>query len=62
MAEKFQALLGQLPNAEVRTVALCKLEGYINAEIAERLGCAEGTVERRLRVIRTLWDDKKGKS
>jgi RNA polymerase sigma factor (sigma-70 family) len=62
LAEEFQALMGRLPNAEVRTVALCKLEGYTNAEIAERLGCAESTVERRLRVIRTLWDDKKGRS
>jgi DNA-directed RNA polymerase specialized sigma24 family protein len=62
MAEAFQALMGRLPNAEVRTVALRKLEGYTNAEIAKRLSCAESTVERRLRVIRTLWDDKKGRS
>jgi DNA-directed RNA polymerase specialized sigma24 family protein len=61
MAEDFQHLLDRLPNAEMRSVALGKLEGYTNGEIAARLGCAEITVERRLRIIRTLWDDKKGR-
>jgi DNA-directed RNA polymerase specialized sigma24 family protein len=32
------------------------LEGFTNAEIAERLGCAVGTVERKLRVIRAIWE------
>ena len=60
MADEFQRLLERLPNAELRAVALAKLEGYTDSEIAAQRGCAERTVQRRLSVIRTLWDDKKG--
>jgi DNA-directed RNA polymerase specialized sigma24 family protein len=45
-----------LPNEELRSVALWKLEGYTNQEIAGKLGCVAGTVERKLRVIRSIWD------
>jgi DNA-directed RNA polymerase specialized sigma24 family protein len=54
LAEEFQRLLGKLSD-ELRSVALWKLEGYTSAEIAAKLGCVEGTVERKLRVIRTIW-------
>jgi DNA-directed RNA polymerase specialized sigma24 family protein len=55
VADEVQRLLGLLPKEELRAVALLKLEGHTNAEIAERLGCAEATVERRLGLIRSLW-------
>jgi RNA polymerase sigma factor (sigma-70 family) len=55
ISDEMQRLLGKLPNEEVRAVALAKLEGYTNAEIAERLGCALATVERRLSLIRSVW-------
>jgi RNA polymerase sigma factor (sigma-70 family) len=61
MADELQQSMDRLTDAELRTVAMCKLEGYTNTEIAAKLGCAESTVERRLRVIRTLWDDKKAR-
>jgi DNA-directed RNA polymerase specialized sigma24 family protein len=54
MAERCRSLLERL-NPELRSVALWKMEGFTNAEIAERLGCVVGTVERKLRVIRTTW-------
>jgi DNA-directed RNA polymerase specialized sigma24 family protein len=57
VADEVQRLLGLLPTDEVRSVALSKLEGYTNAEIADRLGCAEATVERRLNLIRSLWKE-----
>jgi DNA-directed RNA polymerase specialized sigma24 family protein len=47
-----------LKNEELRSVAVWKMEGYTNAEIAAKLGCVEGSVERKLRVIRTLWSRK----
>jgi DNA-directed RNA polymerase specialized sigma24 family protein len=54
MAERCRSLLDRL-SPELRSVALWKMEGFTNAEIAQRLGCVVGTVERKLRVIRTVW-------
>jgi DNA-directed RNA polymerase specialized sigma24 family protein len=56
VAEEFRLLLDRLPDPNLRQVALWKMEGYTNAEIAGRLGCVESTVERKLRVIRTVWE------
>jgi DNA-binding NarL/FixJ family response regulator len=39
----------------VESVAVWKMEGQTNREIAEKLGCVEQTVERKLRSIRRLW-------
>jgi RNA polymerase sigma factor (sigma-70 family) len=57
MAEDYQRLLNLLDDAELRSVALWKVEGYTNEEIAERLGCVVRTVERKLQRIRILWAD-----
>jgi DNA-directed RNA polymerase specialized sigma24 family protein len=43
------------PTATLRRVALWKLEGYTNKEIATKLGCAQRTVANRLELIRSLW-------
>ena len=40
---------------DLRAIALLKLEGYGNGEVAERLGCARRTVERKLQLIARLW-------
>jgi DNA-directed RNA polymerase specialized sigma24 family protein len=58
VAEECQHLLQLLTNDELRSVAVWKMEGYTNAEIAAKLGCVEGSVERKLRVIRTLWSGR----
>jgi RNA polymerase sigma factor (sigma-70 family) len=55
MAETFDRMLDQLGETQLREVALWKVEGYSNAEIAARLGCAERSVERKLHRIRLLW-------
>jgi DNA-directed RNA polymerase specialized sigma24 family protein len=55
VADQSRRLLALLPDEEVRSVALWKMEGYTNVEIAARLGCADATVERRLKLIRSLW-------
>ncbi len=52
VADEVEHLLAQLPDSQLRAIALDKLEGYTNAEIAVRQQCAEVTVERRLRRIR----------
>ena len=54
LAEELQGLLDRLGSDELRSIAVWKLEGHTNAEIAERLGCAGVSVERRLRLIRRI--------
>src|SRR5262249_43680373 len=52
MAEQCRKLLDLLAEKEdqkLKSVALWKMEGYTNAEIATKLRCVEGTVERKLR-------------
>lgn len=48
-------LLGKLPEEKQRSIAVLKLEGWTNADIARQLGCPLRTVERKLSVIRALW-------
>jgi DNA-directed RNA polymerase specialized sigma24 family protein len=48
-------LLGQLASDEVRRVALLRLEGFGNDEIAQQTGCSRATVERRARLVRETW-------
>jgi DNA-directed RNA polymerase specialized sigma24 family protein len=55
VADEFERRLAQLSSDELRQVALRKLEGYTNEEIAGQLDLALATVERRLRLIRKRW-------
>jgi len=52
VADTWQQLLGHLHDQATRNVAVWKMEGYSNHEIAERLGRKEPTVRRKLRLIR----------
>jgi DNA-directed RNA polymerase specialized sigma24 family protein len=58
MTEECQRLLAGLGDDTLRSVALWKMEGYTNIEIAARLGCVEQTVERKLRVVRQTWSNE----
>jgi DNA-directed RNA polymerase specialized sigma24 family protein len=55
MADECRRLLELLDDAELRAIAVAKMEGYTNAEIASQLNRSERTVERRLRLIRDRW-------
>lgn len=55
VAEQCEHLLECLDSESLRQVALYKLEGYSNEEIARELDCAPRTVERKLARIRDLW-------
>ncbi len=59
VAEQCRCLLECLEDESLRQVALWKLEGFTNREIAARLGCVEKTVERKLKSIRRLWSEDK---
>jgi DNA-directed RNA polymerase specialized sigma24 family protein len=54
-AEEFTHRLDQLPDDQFRQIALWRLEGYTNREIAEKLGTYEVKIERKLRIIRKCW-------
>ena len=53
--QEFERLLEHLGDDNLRSIALWKMEGFTHEEIATKLGCATVTVERRLRLIRSIW-------
>jgi DNA-directed RNA polymerase specialized sigma24 family protein len=58
VAEEYRRLLDRLRDGELRQIAIWKMEGYTNADIAVKIDCAGPTVERRLRLIRKTWDQE----
>jgi len=52
MTEQFDKLMNVLDEPELKELALGKMEGYTNNEMAERLDCSPRTIERRLKLIR----------
>jgi len=60
MVEAVDRLFDQLADGELRQIALHKLEGYTNEEIAGKIGRSLPTVERRLRLIRERWQREIG--
>ncbi|MBM4004126.1 MAG: RNA polymerase subunit sigma-70 [Planctomycetes bacterium] len=58
MAESLDRLLGLLGDDELRRIAIGKLEGYSNEEIAAAIQRSVPTVERRLRLIRDTWQEE----
>jgi DNA-directed RNA polymerase specialized sigma24 family protein len=55
VAEEFQRLLEGLGDADLRTIAVWKMEGYTTDEMAAKLRRAPRTVERKLDLIRRRW-------
>jgi RNA polymerase sigma factor (sigma-70 family) len=53
--EALERRLAMLDSPELRQIALWRLEGYTNREIADRLQRTERSVERRLGRIRSKW-------
>jgi RNA polymerase sigma factor (sigma-70 family) len=58
VAEEYRRLLDRLGDGDFRQIAIWKMEGYTNAEIAAKIDCAVPTVERRLNRIRKLWEQE----
>lgn len=57
LSEGYRALLERLGDPQLEAIALWKVEGYTNEEIATRLGCVVRSVERKLQRIRILWEE-----
>ncbi len=56
LAEECRTLLRRLNDDGLRAVAVAKMEGYTNQELAAEMGCSVRTVERKLELIRTIWE------
>ena len=57
VAEELERRLASLGDDTLVAVALAKLEGFSNREIAETLSCGLRSVERKLALIRSIWDE-----
>ena len=55
LEDNCRRLLSQL-DPDLQLLALAKLQGYTNEEVAAQLGWRLRTVERRMRMIRKLWE------
>ncbi len=55
MAEQIQRLMSELRDDTLREVAVMKMEGYANVEIASKLEISIRSVERKMALIRTKW-------
>jgi RNA polymerase sigma factor (sigma-70 family) len=55
VADQYQRLLELVGDDTLRRVAVWKMEGLTNDEIAERLDCSRRTVARKLETIRIIW-------
>jgi DNA-directed RNA polymerase specialized sigma24 family protein len=62
MDEEIRRLFDRLPDETLRLVALLRMEGYGNEEIAASLDCALRSVERKLERIRALWAEEPASS
>ena len=60
VAEQFDRLLARLNDETLQRIALDKMAGYTNEEIAERLGTALRNIERRLQLTRRIWSEDQG--
>jgi DNA-directed RNA polymerase specialized sigma24 family protein len=55
VADECRQRLDGLRDDSLRQIALMRMEGYTNPEIAERLDCGLRTVSRKLDLIRRCW-------
>jgi DNA-directed RNA polymerase specialized sigma24 family protein len=55
VAEECRRLLARLGDPTLQAVAVWKMEGHTNEEIAGKLDRSIGTVERKLQLIRRIW-------
>jgi DNA-directed RNA polymerase specialized sigma24 family protein len=58
LKEELARLLTKLDNPALQQVAICKMEGYTNGEIAAEIGCSLATFERRLKLVRQIWSNE----
>jgi DNA-directed RNA polymerase specialized sigma24 family protein len=55
VAEECERLLAVLKDAELRRIALLRMDGHSVEEVAAQVGCAPRSVKRKLQLMRTIW-------
>jgi DNA-directed RNA polymerase specialized sigma24 family protein len=60
LIDEIRQRFDQLPDESLRVVALRRMEGHSNAEIAAELDCSLRSVERKLELIRRTWGPEAG--
>jgi DNA-directed RNA polymerase specialized sigma24 family protein len=55
-AETCETLYQSLDDPDLQQVVTLRMEGYEDAEIADRLKCSRRTIQRRLEIIRRHWN------
>lgn len=56
--EAYDGLFARLEDPTLKTVALRKLEGMSSDEIADELSVSRRTVDRKLRLVRAIWEEE----
>ncbi|MBN9522177.1 RNA polymerase subunit sigma-70 [bacterium] len=60
VADECRRLLAALGDADLRRVALLRMDGYSVEEVAAAIGCAPRSVKRKLHLIRGIWEREAG--
>ena len=60
VADEIRRLFTELPDESLRVVALLRMEGYSNEEIATALDSSLRSVERKVQLIRAAWERASG--
>ncbi len=58
LEEAYETLLQQLPDDQLRQIAIMRMDGFLVAEISEKMELSKRAVERRLQLIRQTWSEK----
>lgn len=57
LEEACNGLLDQLPDEQLRQIAVLRMDGFLVDDIADRLELSKRAVERRLQLIRKTWSE-----
>ena len=55
--DQFQRLLNSLSDPALQKIALWRMDGLSNGEIAQKIGCVVRTIERKIERIRLIWEE-----
>ena len=58
--DAFENLMSKLEDSTLMTIAIRKLEGYSVAEIGGQLNISTRTIDRKLKLIRAIWEEGVG--